>query len=520
MDIDKRRVLFSIFCLIVLGLATRGYMAATTTYVWDEDRDWIPVARSISLSTTNIELPVRAGQHPALPAYFIRMGSVVVGDNPVGYRIGSIVAGLLTLIIVARLGLDWAGEHTAFWAVALLAFNEYHVAISALAVEKSYYLFFSCLAIFAFHRLLATRNFRYVYLSAVAVGLAFLCKEIAALIPVAFIAALVVTGKTRYLAHRSVWISSLLCLAIVSPDLLWHAQETGRNTVAAGYDAHLDRIEGLGLTYQPFIFFVRPLVKSVVMTSGRPFYDFAAEYPSMNPVFGLLILLGVILAGVRWWKGSRDSTGGMLLTVFGVVLLFFIVIDTGRPRPGMDPVVWFWVDVTLIPAVLVTGRVLSTCNTAPYRSVVRASVFALGAAWALAATFGNSLGMRSWSLATCPELLSPADDSLRRVTGRLHGCMVCGDGKRLEIKDILVREGPGEFHAPAKSDVAGAISGTTGATVWLRASSPRDGPKRQYVIRFLREAGAAVDTMEAFLLVADSLPRRSRFWACQPDSIA
>src|SRR5207245_3814820 len=60
--------------------------------------------------------------------------------------------------------------------------------------------------------------------------------------------------------------------------------------------------------------------------------------------------------------GDRDkgAVGRLLLTLFWFVFCFFVLIRAGTPRRNnLDPSVWFWVDVTLLPAVLVAGRMLA-----------------------------------------------------------------------------------------------------------------------------------------------------------------
>jgi hypothetical protein len=48
-----------------------------------------------------------------------------------------------------------------------------------------------------------------------------------------------------------------------------------------------------------------------------------------------------------------------LLTLFWFVFLFFSVIRPGDPPGRLDPVSWIWVEITLIPAVILTGARLA-----------------------------------------------------------------------------------------------------------------------------------------------------------------
>ena len=90
--------------IVLLSLLLRVYIIVSTTYVWDEDREWIPLGRSISLSGESAQLPWRSVSHGALTAYIVRITSTFLGDNPLGYRFGFALAGVLAVWL-------WASSH-------------------------------------------------------------------------------------------------------------------------------------------------------------------------------------------------------------------------------------------------------------------------------------------------------------------------------------------------------------------------------------------------------------------------
>ncbi|MGE0887578.1 MAG: ArnT family glycosyltransferase [Blastocatellales bacterium] len=177
-DGDSRRNLYFLLALLIVAFGLRLYLAITTAYLWDEDRDWIPLAESISFEPGAINLPVRGDFHGALSAYFIKAGAFLIGNTHLGYRFFGLLAGVVTIVVVYRLAFEFAGAIAAKLSAVFIAFNEYHIQVSTMAIQKVYYLLFAGLAIYGFCRFLREQSPRWLYLAAVAVGLAFLCYEI------------------------------------------------------------------------------------------------------------------------------------------------------------------------------------------------------------------------------------------------------------------------------------------------------------------------------------------------------
>jgi len=74
-----------LWIIMMAAFAVRIYLASIPTYLWDEAMLSIPLSQSISLQWGSIDLPIMGDQHPALPGYFIRAGSILLGSNPVGF---------------------------------------------------------------------------------------------------------------------------------------------------------------------------------------------------------------------------------------------------------------------------------------------------------------------------------------------------------------------------------------------------------------------------------------------------
>lgn len=504
-----RRRLLAFGTLMAIAFGLRAYMAVTTAYIFDEDHDHIATAESISLRP--LHLPVRVGQHSALTAYFIKAGSWVAGRNPIGYRLFGIVAGMLTIVGVMRLAEEWSGPLAGLVAGMLLTFNEYHIAISALAVEKVYYLAFTVLFLHALTRVLDRGETKYLFLAAVSAGLAFLHKEIAALlIPVAGLA-LLLTRRQRLLLRWETWAALAVLVLIVSPDLV--AQLDSSAVGEADYRTHLRRIEGLGFTYQPLSFFGRSAVRAVLGFLDRPFLDVAPEYPSMNPLMGLVLLTGAV-ASLGRRPTLRDGRTVTYLCTFWLILGFFLLVQTRSPRPGIDPVAWFWTDITLLPAVILAGRVLASGRGFGIRALSVTAVVASGIS--LGAVFATRLGTPHVNLGMCPEQIMVPDGSYVPVRAVFHFCFACRDRTSEAVLTDVVESRDGVRESlDGTSLVRGAEVGRTDREFEvLAALSPGEGARWYW---FGYEIPGHDERLEAGVGVATQWNNGPAFWTCRAD---
>jgi 4-amino-4-deoxy-L-arabinose transferase-like glycosyltransferase len=352
--------------VLLVATALRLHLLLTTTYTWDEEREWIVVAQRISFCPGSLHLPIREGHHGSLSAYLIRAGAELFGENPLGYRFFSLAAGLLTLVVAWRVAQRWAGPEAALWTLGLLAFK-YHIGISTLAVEKGLQHLFIAGSLYGFYRYLAGEGRAFLYLSSVMAGLAFLCNERSALLVLAYGVALFWWRSWRWLRQRETYLAVCLFLLTNSPDvyanLRWSRSDNG-----ADYADHVARIGGVGINRHYLLFFCRDAVASIYGLLGRQLHDQAPEYPAMNALFGALLLAAAAVAWLRY--RSQDAGGKLFLSLFTTVLVFFSLLRLGVTRPGLDAVAWFWVDLTLPAAALLGGQALSTSRGRHQRLLV------------------------------------------------------------------------------------------------------------------------------------------------------
>ena len=366
MSLAGRRMDPVLILILLVALVVRVRLGVTREYIHDEINTAIPLSKTISFAPGHLNLPLRGENHPALPAYVVKASSTVFGTSRLGYRGMHILLGLLTIAMVYAMTRQWYGPVPARWAAALMAFNEYYLNVSARATAHVPNLLFVTCAVYAFSRFLATERPRYLYLAGVSVGLAFYCKESTALLlPIVALSLLV--GKHRHwLLKPQIYLACVTYLLVISPDIVWNLRANPETTVTyndrtvgqATYATHLRRIGGLGLSPYPSMFYLRPTVRAVYLRlTGNELKDETTEYWSVNVALGVLLLGSVLATTLR--TVSRDQLRIFLLLIFWAIFGFFTLIKRGTVTGRLDPVSWIWVEITIVPAVVMTGARLA-----------------------------------------------------------------------------------------------------------------------------------------------------------------
>ena len=142
--------------------------------------------------------------------------------------------GLSTILLVFLLTKEWYGPVAARWAAALLAFNEYYLAISSRATAHVPHLFLVAAAVFSFARFLRVERAVYLYAAGGFLGLAFYCKEHSALLVPVFLLTLFQPRYRRWLLGPHAYLAALVFAALIAPDIYWNVT-TDRETARIPY---------------------------------------------------------------------------------------------------------------------------------------------------------------------------------------------------------------------------------------------------------------------------------------------
>jgi len=372
--------------LLVLILALGGGLRLAFIGVEElngiERSEFIPSAMSITWD----HMPLRMSQHGALPAYVIRASGAIFGNTPVGWRVAGVIAGTATILVLFLIGRAAWSPAAGLIAAGLLAIDRYHLNLSDRATDLPFDLLFVACAMWAFTIYLKRlddrgwKRARWLCLAALFTGLGFLCKELTALLAVAFGASLLVLRKVASVRARDVVLALLTGALVIAPDVYANltTDAAGRAALARhhhdaeerlgtransyvdqglymSYGDQLSRFHGIGLNLEPFYFYFGDLFDAAGIRHTNSF----SEAPYEHPAASLVLWFGVIASAFR---RPRDRVTVFLLTTFVVMFVPFALVQLGTPRGNFqtDPIVlWYWVDRTALPAMLLCGSVLA-----------------------------------------------------------------------------------------------------------------------------------------------------------------
>jgi len=156
-----KKIAFLLLIYLGLHLLIIGF---PRTYVFDEYW-YVPSAKRIIQDGVNLR-----PEHPPLAQVLIATGITLFGDNPLGWRILSVIFGVLSILALYLLVKEISkNEWTAFMSAALLSFEKMFFTFSSLALLDVFFIFFMISSFHLFFKNEFTR-------SALVAGLGAVCK--------------------------------------------------------------------------------------------------------------------------------------------------------------------------------------------------------------------------------------------------------------------------------------------------------------------------------------------------------
>ena len=170
--------------------------------------------------------------HPPLNAWLQGLSGAIFGWNVVGLRAPvalTLFGDLWVLWLFARRLAPQAAEATFWLSAILLLATPVFFGLTGVALPDHLLIFFGLLALYGFWRFLAGWpgyvRYRYLYLGAVALGLAVLGKYNGALLGAALVALLAVSRSYRpLLRDPHLYLALALAVAMQAPVLIWNLQ--------------------------------------------------------------------------------------------------------------------------------------------------------------------------------------------------------------------------------------------------------------------------------------------------------
>lgn len=273
--------------------------------------------------------------HPPAIAWLIRAGTSVVGDTPLGIRLGAVLAGTAMMLIVCASARRIAGARAALIAALALALMPLSAAGLVLATPDAPLLAATAAMLYAVIRALevpprSPESDRWWVLGGVALGLAAASKYTAVLIPLAAFTAMAIRRDLRpRLKDPGPYVAVLVSLVVFSPVIAWNAEHDWAS-FAFQLDHGLGHVDG--------------------SIARRELALLGGQVALVSPILFALLCLSVakvMVAPVAARAHTRASTTGLLTFVAALVFMFFAYSATKRPVEAN------WPAIAYIPGVMV-----------------------------------------------------------------------------------------------------------------------------------------------------------------------
>ena len=259
--------------------------------------------------------------HPPMVAFWIRAGTLLLGDTPLGIRLLGPVGLLLATLALVRAGnLLFPDRRPGVMAASLFNATLLVNAGAVLMTPDTPQIVFWCLTLWAVAEAHARGDGRWWLAVGLFAGAALLSKYTAAFLGIGLLLWLLLDAKARaWLRDWRLWAGGVLAILLFSPVLFWIAQHGWASFAKQGGRAGLR--EG-SLTF-------RYLGELIGGQAGLA-----------TPLIFLLCVVGTgVVAGA--WVRRRDSGAGLLVALTVPATLVFLWQATGSRVQGNWPAILY-----------------------------------------------------------------------------------------------------------------------------------------------------------------------------------
>lgn len=316
---------------IVLAVAARAVVSAFVPLLPDETYYW----------EWSRHLQAGYFDHPPGIALLIAAGTEMFGNTTFGVRFGPAVAAIVLHVSIVILAARLGGPKAAVRAAVLGAVLPFSVLGLALATPDVALLSSTALALVFLERALSSqvhsrKSLFWWTLTGVALGLAFVSKFTAVLLPASLvIACLVYTPLRARFTEAGPWVASAVALLFFSPVVFWNAAS---NWIAFRFQLNHGFSGAARGT---------PI--------GREFEMIGGQLGLATPILGVLLLLAVIVTVRNEWRlreyTSATSKSGIRFALAAVAITpfaFFAVSAWKRPIEPNWPALAYAASVVLL----------------------------------------------------------------------------------------------------------------------------------------------------------------------------
>lgn len=335
-----------LICVVLAALAlllSTQRLATPPRYVFDElyyvytAQHYVDGREGYDTSTLPRDDPALEWTHPPLAKLIIAGGILIAGDNPIGWRLASVLFGVAGVCLTCLLGVELSGQlAVGGGAAGLLLLDSLYLVESRTGMSNLIYAVFTLAALAACYRALtlALAQARgYALLSGMFLGLALATKWSAVALWGFVGVALLWRGwqlrsapEATFLPVAREWGAPLVLAMLVVPAVIYaaswlHFFVTGHN-VPDLFTLHQEMFQyhrNLGvvhadssvwwewpLTLQPVRYFLarRPGEAMIILGNG-------------NLALYLPMALAVVWVAVGWWRGRHAAVWVLTIGFFG-----------------------------------------------------------------------------------------------------------------------------------------------------------------------------------------------------------
>ena len=282
------RIRFTAIAALIILTALRLLVAATTPLSPDEAYYWV---WSRALAPGYLD-------HPPMVALWIRIGTAIAGESPLGVRLlAPIAAAIGTILLADAARALFPDRKTALPAAILLNATIMFTVGAVTMTPDTPLLFFWTATLWTLARLLASGTGAWWLATGLAAGLALDSKYTAALLGLAALLWLLTPGMRPWLRTPWPWAGGAIAALLFSPVLAWNAAHGWASFLKQGGRA-ADWVPANALRY------------TAELIGGQA--------GLATPLTATLFILGIAAAARRW----RDPAFALLLalTLPGAIL--------------------------------------------------------------------------------------------------------------------------------------------------------------------------------------------------------
>ncbi|GAC1683071.1 MAG: glycosyltransferase family 39 protein [Gemmatimonadaceae bacterium] len=394
--IDERRLWRAAIGVTAIAAVGRAILASLVPLFPDETYYW----------EWSRHLAAGYFDHPPAIALLVRFGTVLLGDTPLGVRLGALVAGTVAMLACLTIARRLAGDRAAFIAALILTCLPLAAAGLVLATPDAPLLCAAALGVAAIERALdaparSTHATRWWGAAGLCLGAAFSSKFTAILLPAGVVVGLLLRPSLRRrFAEPGPWVACAVAILVFSPVLVWNARhdwiafrfqlQHGLGTPSgSAWNRELQMVAGQAGLASPILFVLlviavgRHLRRSasdgtfvLAFMAAFTFLFFAYSAtrrsveanwpaPSLIPAIPLLASVGVV-ASSRWrrWLQVGLIAGGALVALVYVQALVPILPIAARRDPIARAAGW-----NLLAASVASARARAATGASPRRHV-------------------------------------------------------------------------------------------------------------------------------------------------------